>query len=231
MIDERVGGKGRERATAARRRSPGPAYQFVPGSGSSRPSSMTASGASSTLIASRVNRSAGNSATSSRSAGSSTPQRRHPVAQKSISTTRPAWADRRSADPSSRLPTISDDCPPDGRVPDAVDQARLRRREGRRDGCERIARLLRRGERLLLHPGAQAGRRLERAPPPRFADAGPRPEAVGGPHQAGRHVVPRPGAHRRIGSVRRPSVRRTRRSPAPSTARSARTSDRRPTAS
>ena len=93
--------------------------------------------------------------------------------------------------------------PPDGRVPDGVDQAGLRRREGRRDGCEGTARLLRRGERLLLHPGAQTGRRLESAPPPLFADAGPRPEAVGGPHQADRNVVPRPGAHRRIGSGRR----------------------------
>ena len=94
-------------------------------------------------------------------------------------------------------------CTPDGRVPDAVDQARLRRREGRRERCEGIARLLRRGERLLLHPGAQTGRRLESAPPPRFADAGLRPEAVGGPHQADPNVVPRHGAHGRVGSVRR----------------------------
>ena len=65
------------------------------------------------------------------------------------------------------------------------------------------ARLLRRGERLLLHPGAQTGRRLESAPPPRFADAGLRPEAVGGPHQADPNVVPRHGAHGRVGSVRR----------------------------
>ncbi len=66
-----------------------PTCQFVQGIGSRSRNAVTVSSSSSTLIPSRANRSAGNSATSSRHSGSTSMQGTHHVAQKLSSTTRP----------------------------------------------------------------------------------------------------------------------------------------------
>ena len=94
-----------------------------------------------------------------------------------------------------------------GRVPDGPDQVRLGFREGARirsaEGAGRSDRGRiggggpRAAERLILDAGAQAGRRIEGALPPPVALLLPEHRSVGGPHQPGRHVVPRRRPQRR----------------------------------